>query len=91
MRITGLPIDAESALWWNFSPVDTALRERVQGLLNEDKPSRGSKLREKVAKILRNEEKRKDQRTGAGDGGKPRGKVDRPLETADLNPTSERE
>ena len=74
-----------------FFPVNTALRERVQGLLNEDKPSRGSKLRERVEKILRNEEKNKDQRSGAGDGGKPLGKVARPLETADLNPTAERD
>ena len=40
-----------------FCPVDTALRERVQALLNEDKPSRGSKLRKKVEQILRNETK----------------------------------
>ena len=71
--------------------MDSAVRERVQALLNEDKPPRGSKLRERVAKILRNEEKTKDQRTGAGDGGKSMGKVARPLETADLNPTSERD
>ena len=70
----------------------TALRERVQALLNEDKPSRGSKLRERVKRFLRNEEKRKGQRTPSGsDGGKPMGKVIRPLESADLNPTAERD
>ena len=73
-------------------PVDTALRERVQVLLNEDKPSRGSKPRQKVEKFLGNETKNKDQRTAIGSpGDKPMGKVTRPLETADLNPTAERD
>ena len=73
--------------------MDTALRDRLQAFLEEGESSSGrdSKLRERVAKILRNEEKRKDQRTPAGDGGKPLGKVARPLETADLNPTAERD
>ena len=73
--------------------MNRAIRGRLQALLEKDSPprQRGSKLRERVAKILRNEEKRKDQRTGAGDGGKPLGKVARPLETADLNPTAERD
>ena len=73
------------------SRMDATLRGRLQALLEKGESPRGSKLREKVAKILRNEEKRKDQRTGAGDGGKPLGKVARPLETADLNPTAERD
>ena len=61
-------------------------------LLNEYKESRGSKLRQKVEKFLRHEQDNKDQRTSSGgDGGKPMGKVTRPLETADLNPTAERE
>ena len=60
--------------------MDTTLRDRLQAFLEKDKsPDRGSKLRERVAKILRNEEKPKDQRTpSGGDGGKPLGKVTRP-------------
>ena len=71
--------------------MNTALRQRVQELLNEDKPSRDSKLRERVKRFLRNEEKRNDQRTGPVKDEKPTGQVTRPLETADLNPTAERD
>ncbi len=69
------------------------IRDRLQALLEKkESPRRGSKLRERVAKILRNEEKRKDQRTPAGNGGKPMGKVaSKGLDTADVNPTSERD
>lgn len=74
--------------------MDSAIRDRPYSLLEKDSSSRrrGSKLREKVQKILRHEQDNKDQRTASGgDGGKPMGKVARPLETADLNPTAERD
>ena len=55
-------------------------------------PRSGSKLRQKLEEFLRHEQDSKDQRTSSGsDGGKPMGKVTRPLETADLNPTAERD
>ena len=74
--------------------MDAVLRGRLQALLEKkESPAkrRGSKLRQRVEKILRHEQDNKDQRTGAGQGGRPMGKVSRGLETADLNPTAERD
>ena len=73
--------------------MDRTIRDRLQALLEKDSSSRqrGSKLREKVQKILRHEQDNKDQRTASGSSGdKPMGKVSRPPETADLNRTAER-
>lgn len=73
--------------------MDATIRNRIRTLLEKDKsPNRGSKLRQKVERFLRHEQDNKDQRTGSGSSGdKPMGKVSRPLETADLNRTAERD